>query len=140
MHPAPQPQLATGGGGSAVVPEGFDSVQDVFDYGYCHALALALNEETGWPIVGLKGPAGYADHFLVQRPDGRLVDAHGARTEAEVMRQWADGAPDGYYKVQGCTAQSIRVEVDRQDLENPASVWPLAQETASPLAQLPTGT
>lgn len=119
-------------------PEGFATVQDVFDYGYCNALALALHERTGWPIVGLharKDP--HAFHYLVRRPDGMLVDAHGARTQAEVLKQWGDGAPEGYYSVRDHTQDRLWADVRQGDMENPAAVWPLAQALASRLAQAP---
>ena len=116
---------------SVAIPEGFDSVEDVFDYGYCHALALALHEQTGWPVVGLRCPEGYAEHYLVRRPDGLLVDAHGARTDAAVLTQWSGDS--GYYSIKDYSTQGIWYEVNRGDLENPTDVWWLAQSVASGL-------
>lgn len=50
----------------------------VYSNGQCHALALAINERTGWPIVGAS-PFGtdYPNHVAVKRPDGRIIDITG---------------------------------------------------------------
>ncbi|MCG8920294.1 hypothetical protein L6E12_31445 [Actinokineospora sp. PR83] len=119
-----------------LLPEGFACVEDVFDYGYCGALALALHERTGWPIVGLRGRDGYASHYLVRRPDGRLVDGHGARTEVAVMEQWDEGS--GYFAIADYAPAYLRAEVREGDMEDPADVWPLAQAVAARLAELPS--
>src|SRR5438093_9317454 len=75
---------------ATAVPEDFESIEDVFENSYCHSLALALHERTGWPIVGLYNQRLGTDHYLVRRPDGFLVDVHGARPESEVLDDWAD--------------------------------------------------
>ncbi|MEU4807434.1 hypothetical protein [Actinosynnema sp. NPDC023587] len=120
------------------LPEGYDTVQDVFDYGYCNALALALHERTGWPILGLhaRGDA-HPFHYLVRRPDGLLLDAHGARTQDDVLQQWGEGAPEGYYAVQEHTQDRLWADVRRGDMEDPADVWPLAQAVTTRLVELP---
>jgi len=41
-------------------------------HGQCALLAQRMHELSGWPILKLG-----IDHFLVQRPDGALVDAYG---------------------------------------------------------------
>jgi len=112
-----------------VLPEGFDSVEDVFTYGYCHALALALHAKTGWAIVGLYNPRdGYADHFLVKRPDGMLVDVKGERHEEDVLSDWGS-----FYTVHEYSAETIWAEVKDGGLEDPWDVYTLAQETAQSL-------
>ncbi|SFW50377.1 hypothetical protein [Amycolatopsis australiensis] len=111
-----------------VVPEGFESVEDVFDYGYCHGLALALHEETGWPLVQLEFD-GDELHYLVRRPDGMLVDAHGARPEDEVRLAWSDGSAASIDRlsVRDCDAGHLWGLVRRGDMEDPNDVRDLAR-------------
>jgi len=49
--------------------------------GHCHALALALHDETAWTIVGDFRDLNIPSHVAVVAPDGQLVDinlaAHG---------------------------------------------------------------
>ncbi|GLY55197.1 hypothetical protein [Lentzea sp. NBRC 102530] len=119
---------------AAVLPEGCSTVAEVFEYGQCHALALALHARTGWPIVGLhSSKLGDTSHYLVRRPDGLLVDVRGTRTEQEVLEQWDAGYP-GFYTVRDYQAVHLWAEVQRDDMEDPADVWPLAQQTAARLA------
>ena len=114
----------------AVLPEGFETVEDVFTYGYCHALALVLNERTGWDIVGLYNPRdGYADHFLVRRPDGVLVDVMGERSAEDVLKAWGEV----FYSVREYASEVLWAESERGDMEDPRDVWLLAQETAQSL-------
>lgn len=75
-------------------------------HGNCAALALALHDVTGWPLVFATrnaDPALVSDtwlHVLVQRPDGLYLDIQGAHTVPEVQSYWlpyatgehADGA------------------------------------------------
>lgn len=113
----------------ALLPADFDSIEDVFEYGYCNALALALNETTGWTIVGLRAPDGYLNHYLAQTPDGRLVDVRGTRTATEVLQAWGD-----HHTVRGdLTPAYLWQEVRNGDMEDPADVWPLAQAIAARL-------
>jgi hypothetical protein len=51
-----------------------------FTMGQCHAMALALREKTGGPIVGLVEKASPFDHLLTRSDDGRLIDIGGARS------------------------------------------------------------
>ncbi|WP_308721291.1 hypothetical protein [Komagataeibacter xylinus] len=44
----------------------------IWAHGQCALLAVRMHELSGWPILQLG-----IDHFLVQRPDGALVDAYG---------------------------------------------------------------
>ena len=73
----------------------------VFTRGQCHALALALNEATDWPIVWvgrktcIREPSCLrrpmvpcpcqVGHFAVRLPDGRILDIDGARHETDVI-------------------------------------------------------
>jgi hypothetical protein len=73
-----------------------DAAHDAFRTGQCHALALALHERTGWPLVVIgpkeccydedcmdeetdsTGACGcQVTHIAVQRPDGQVVDIDG---------------------------------------------------------------
>lgn len=117
---------------AVALPEGCQSVEEVFEYGQCHALALALNAKTGWPIVGLYSPKlGDTNHYLVRRPDGQLVDVRGVRSEAEVLQQWDDNT--GFFQVREYTPGHLWSEVHREDMEDPGDVWPLAQQVVSKL-------
>lgn len=53
----------------------------------CDDFALVLHEVTGWPIVGVVGRCGPL-HRLNQAPDGRLVDAAGWVTSADLARRY----------------------------------------------------
>jgi len=73
--------------------EGCDGIVTVFQEGYCHALALALHDATGWPIWSLKiakgSDRGYDEHFLVADPDGNLLDVHGTNSPEDVIAYWS---------------------------------------------------
>lgn len=83
-----------------------------FRNGQCHALALAIAERTGWPIVAI-GPneccydedcvdAGdssglcfcQVQHLAVERPDGWLVDIEGPRPLEDFILASADPSID----------------------------------------------
>ncbi len=72
-----------------------------FTEGQCHALALALNEQTGWTIVGVEDEELDIMHFCVRMPDGRLFDVAGAFEPEEYLRlEHVDGfCPDLEYLV-----------------------------------------
>jgi hypothetical protein len=55
-----------------------------FTRGHCHSLAYALNELTGWPVVGFGAPG--PDHVAVLRPDGKILDIMGVSSIAEGER------------------------------------------------------
>lgn len=56
-------------------------VKEMFCYGQCHGLALALHELTEWPVFGIYRPRGalgrYTRHVVVQTPHGPYVDVEG---------------------------------------------------------------
>ena len=71
-----------------------------FAHGNCAALALAVHDLTGWPLVIAArnaNPDLLTDtwmHVLVQRPDGRYLDIQGAHTPEDIESYWrryADG-------------------------------------------------
>lgn len=129
-----KPSSTSVGAASVQELDGFTAVEDVFEAGYCHALALAVHERTGWPVVGL-GERSFSDssHYLVRRPDGMLVDVRGVRAEADVLQQWDGG--DGYYTVHEGDADFLWREVERGDMEDPADVWQLAHHVAQAVTE-----
>lgn len=69
-------------------------VKRVFQTGQCHALALALNELAGLPLVGLytQGPEyGTPDHTAVQLASGTVLDIEGP--DAQERWSHADVVP-----------------------------------------------
>jgi hypothetical protein len=125
-----EPQNTT----TSLIPEGYETAEEVWDDGYDHALALALHEQTGWPIVGLECKnGGYVDHYLVRRPAGLLLDWQGAHTEETVLEQWAEGTD--YYSIKDRTIEAIQEAVDEGLDNDPADVWPLAQSVAAELTK-----
>lgn len=76
-----------------------------FKYGACGALAIAMHDATGWPIVAITdhhnvfedGTAGggSALHWTVLRPDGMLVDVDGAHTADALIAEYEGEADNG---------------------------------------------
>jgi len=57
-------------------------VAHIFSAGQCHALAVALHEIIGWPIVGCWGPYTSdrsTHHIALEHPKGWTADIHGIR-------------------------------------------------------------
>lgn len=80
------------------------SAEHAFSYGACAALALAIHDATGWPLVKItdtssleiEGTIGNSGlHWAVQRPDGKLVDVDGAHTPADLVEMFDGDADDG---------------------------------------------
>ena len=66
-----------------------EQVQTFYTQSDCDDFAVALHRITGWPLVRASFPdseVGLGHHTLVQGPDGRLLDAAGWHTAAEVER------------------------------------------------------
>ncbi|WP_325705952.1 hypothetical protein [Amycolatopsis sp.] len=74
-----------------------DEARRAFTNGQCHALALALNEETGWPMVqvGVHGYGGIPRHWMVETPNGDLLDIKGLSTYEDVADRWAGDIVSG---------------------------------------------
>lgn len=111
---------ATACGASPARPDRLRQMtEDIFRDGQCHALALALHEHTGWPIVGLWSPeTGFDEHYMARMPDGRLVDVMGAADAESVV-----GGGDWV----GCEPRPVGPEtltglVERGDMEEPTAV------------------
>lgn len=78
--------------------------ENAFLYGGCAALAIAIHDETGWPICMvtdshnvLDGEAGggSALHWVVRRPDGRYLDVLGSHSVEELIEEYEGAADDG---------------------------------------------
>lgn len=74
------------------------NVRQLFTAGQCHALALAIHEKTGWPLVAVwyssmpEDINDYHDcpsHYMVQTPEGELLDITGTFEECDLdHRGW----------------------------------------------------
>jgi hypothetical protein len=76
----------------------------VFKYGACGALAIAMHDATGWPIVAItdahnvydgRAGGGSALHWAVRRPDGKLIDIDGAHEAEALVEEYSPEADDG---------------------------------------------
>lgn len=70
-----------------------EAARIAFSCGQCHALALAVHEQTGWPLeaffeVAEWGPTLNIDHVCVRMPDGRLLDARGAWSQEVICENF----------------------------------------------------
>lgn len=61
-----------------------------FTEGWCHRLALAINRETGWPVVAFWNAfmESYDTHAFVRTPRGTFLDIKGEHTADEMCREW----------------------------------------------------
>lgn len=73
------------------------SAQNIFSTGGCHALAIAIHDATGWPIVAItdhhnvfdgRAGGGSAVHWCVKAPNGKFVDIDGAHDPAELTARY----------------------------------------------------
>jgi hypothetical protein len=81
------------------------SARRIFKYGGCGALAIAIHDATGWPIVAITdshnvfedGTAGggSALHWTVRRPDGKLIDIDGAHSPEDLVEEYNSEADEG---------------------------------------------
>lgn len=112
-----------------------------FKYGGCGALALALHDATGWPIVAItdhhnvfedgQAGGGSALHWTVRHPDGRLIDIDGAHDPDELVEAYHGDADDG----QAAAGKSCREDVVEWYIECQGEPIPvaLAASFVSPL-------
>ncbi len=87
-----------------------------FKFGGCGALALAIHEATGWPLVAItdahnvedgKALGGSALHYSVRRPDGLLIDIDGAFSDEQMIWAYGGDADDGEAAVGDTTIADI---------------------------------
>lgn len=72
--------------------------------GACGALAIAVHDATGWPIVaitdshnvfdGMAG-GGSALHWTVEHPSGKLLDIEGLHDSEDLVSEYEGDADDG---------------------------------------------
>lgn len=88
----------------------------VFTAGACGAIALALHDRFGWPLIAIteadnvhEGIAGGGSsvHYMVRVPDGRLLDILGLHTDEEALEEWGGHTDDG----EGAIGVSAREDV-----------------------------
>lgn len=68
---------------------------DAFERDACAGLALAVHDETGWPLIEVGHCDGLPIRHMVRRPDGLLVDIRGAHTDADVAAEFEFDADGG---------------------------------------------
>jgi hypothetical protein len=68
---------------------------EAFTRGACAGLAIAIHDDTGWPIVEVGHCDGLPLHFMVRHPGGLLVDIRGRHTDQEVCDEWEFDADGG---------------------------------------------
>ena len=75
------------GGEVEVIPGVLDQQAEyAFSAGHCHALALAIHERTGWPLLAMSGRHSLRanlQHVVVVMPDGRWFDVQGPQDPEE---------------------------------------------------------
>jgi hypothetical protein len=102
---------------------------EVYSFGQCHALALALHQETSYPIVACLSEEGNPDHYAVQLPDGRILDIEGAKEAEEVLEYGETLKP--------YTSKELERDVEKYQLNSPnlevarSFVEPLLESTKS---------
>lgn len=71
-----------------------DNARHAFTHGACGALAVAIHDTTGWPIIAVGKCDGLDMHYAVRRPDGLLVDIEGAHSDDDMRDAYALWADD----------------------------------------------
>lgn len=76
----------------------------VFTTGGCGAIAIALHDATGWPIVAItdhhnvhagRAGGGSAMHWTVRHPSGMLLDVDGLHDASDLVDRYDGDADDG---------------------------------------------
>lgn len=80
---------------------------DTYTSSECWALAWQLHQITGWPPVAIADRAGWY-HVACQRPDGNLVDIHGANSPIDVLDMWQDH----YHDPRSATVANLPTDPD----------------------------
>lgn len=101
-----------------------------FKYGACAALALAIHQQKGWPLVAItdahnvyagQAGGGSALHYAVRRPDGLLVDVDGTHTEADLISEYEGEADDG----QAAAGTTTVADIEEWYVENQGEPIPV---------------
>lgn len=65
------------------------SLEEMITLRWCHVLAHALRERTGWPVVVVgDGRSGWV-HAGVRMPDDRILDVNGSHSPGDWLDEWA---------------------------------------------------
>jgi len=94
--------------------------------GHCVAMALALHELTGWPIVRLWNPGARYGHAVVKSPLG-YFDARGLLGR-EDRERWERRAPRPYlsmFKSRCRVEEDIQKELDAEEADQELPPWGL---------------
>lgn len=89
----------------SITPGVIDTIaKRVFTTGGCGALAIALHDITGWPIVAITdhhnvhdgvSSNGSALHWAVRHPGGPILDINGFHNKRQLIEAYNDKADDG---------------------------------------------
>jgi len=106
------------------------AARHAFSQGACGALAMALHDATGWPVVAVtdahnvydgKAGGGSALHWAVRRPDGMIVDVDGAHEAADLVEKYKWDADDE----EAAVGTSTREDVEEWYVENQGEPIPV---------------
>jgi len=87
-----------------------------FLVGACGALAIAMHDTLGWPIIAVtdahnvengQAGGGSALHWAVRRPDGMIVDVLGPHTDEELIEEYEAEADDGEAAIGVSTREDV---------------------------------
>lgn len=80
---------------------------EAFSHAACAGLAVALHDATAWPLIEVGHCDGLPLHFMVRRPDGRLVDVRGAHTDTDIRDEYEYDADDGVVTLTAAARQDV---------------------------------
>lgn len=93
------------------------AARDAFGRGACGALALALHEKTGWPLIAVtdshnvaegRAGGGSALHYAVRTPEGLLLDVDGLHSTESLIERFSADADEGEAAAGVTTVADIR--------------------------------
>lgn len=134
-----------------------------FTLGACELLAVAIHDDTGWPLVkvtdaynvysrtdeplegeesdkkraattNVAGMGGSALHWMVLRRDGMLVDVDGAHDPLDVVEAYNDEADDGLAAIGLSSREDALEEAENKDSERVCPL-PLARTFVTPVLE-----
>lgn len=71
------------------LPKQYRDAQHEYQTGLCWVFALAVHQETKWPMVAVYNPdegVEYAPHVVLRHPSGQFVDSRGFVTQQELQK------------------------------------------------------
>ena len=81
------------------------NARHAFTRGGCGALAVAIHDLTGWPIIAAGHCDGLVMHYLVRNPAGQLVDINGAHSDDDVCDEYEFHADNGVVTLAEASAE-----------------------------------